>query len=190
MTKPHKNTALLVILLVAILAMLLAAPTLIRKMEQYSYPLKYQETVDQYAAEYQMDPFVIYSVIRTESGFDESAESNVGARGLMQITEETFAWIKLKIAPEEPLTFDDLWDPQVNIRFGSYYLDCCLERYAGDLSTASAAYHSGWGTVDELLSQPEYAASEDTLAEFPYPQMARYVEKVTHAYESYQRLYR
>lgn len=189
MTKPHKNTALLVLLLAAILVMLLITPWLIRKIEKYSYPLGYQETVEQYAAEYQMDPFVIYSVIRTESGFDENAQSDAGARGLMQITEETFAWIKLKIAPQEDLTFDDLWDPQVNIRFGSYYLDCCLERYGNDLATACAAYHSGWGTVDQLLAQEEYAASEATLAEFPYPQMARYVEKVGRAYDRYQQLY-
>lgn len=190
MTKPKRNMAVLIILLAVIAALLFAAPHLIRKMEKYSYPLKYQETVNLYAKEYQMDPLVIYAVIRTESGFDESAESNVGARGLMQITEETFAWIKLKIAPNESLTFDDLWNPQVNIRFGSYYLDCCLERYGGDLATASAAYHSGWGTVDGLLEQAQYAAGEDILSEFPYPQMARYVEKVTSAYQSYQRLYR
>ena len=190
MTRPRKNTALLLVLLAVIVTALFVAPHLIRRLEEYSYPLKYRETVDQYAEEYQMDPLVIYAVIRTESGFDENAESNVGARGLMQITEETFAWIKLKIAPNESLTFDDLWDPQVNIRFGSYYLDCCLERYGGDLATASAAYHSGWGTVDGLLEQAQYAAGEDRLAEFPYPQMARYVKKVTNAYQSYQRLYR
>ena len=70
----------------------------------------------------------------------------------MQITEQTFDWIKGKIAPEEPLTFDDLYDPETNIRFGSYFVSCCLLRYQDDLSTAAAAYHSGWGTVDALLA--------------------------------------
>ena len=132
---------------------------------------------------------MVFAIIRTESGFDAGAQSNVGARGLMQITEETFAWIKQKIAPEEEITFDDLYQPQVNIRFGTYYLSRCLSRYGGDLATASAAYHSGWGTVDSLLSDPANAASEDTLAQFPYPQMALYVQKVDAAYQKYQTLY-
>ena len=60
----------------------------------------------------------------------------------MQITEITFDWIKTKIAPDEPLTFDDLYDPEVNIRFGSYFISYCLQRYDDDLATAAAAYHS------------------------------------------------
>ncbi len=190
MRKPRKNLIVLAALLAVGLLGLLTAPRAIRAIEERSFPLKYERTVEQYAAEYQVDPLMVYAIIRTESGFDEAAESGVGARGLMQITEETFAWIKLKIANDEPLTFDDLWDPSVNIRFGSYYLSRCLERYGGDLATASAAYHSGWGTVDGLLGDPAYAADESTLKEFPYPQMSRYVQKVGHAFEKYERLYR
>lgn len=190
MTKSHRYRLMLFFLLVILLIGIWAAPRLIRQMKEYSYPMKYSQIVECYAQEYEMDPLMIYAVIRTESGFDEQAQSDVGARGLMQITEETFAWIKLKIANDEPLDFDDLWDPEVNIRFGSYYLDCCLERYAGDLATACAGYHSGWGTVDKLLADPAYAATENTLAEFPYPQMARYVEKVSAAYGEYVSLYR
>ncbi len=188
MTKSRRYLVLLFFLIA--LTGIFAVPGLVRKLKKISYPMKYYQTVEHYAEEYEMDPMMIYAVIRTESGFDEKAQSDVGARGLMQITEETFAWIKLKIASDEPLEFDDLWDPEVNIRFGSYYLDCCLERYAGDLATACAGYHSGWGTVDRLLEDPAYAATEKTLAEFPYPQMARYVQKVSDAYQEYVQLYR
>ena len=188
MTKSRRYLILLFFLV--LLGGIFAVPRLVHRLREYSYPLKYRQTVEYYAEAYEMDPMMIYAVIRTESGFDELAESDVGARGLMQITEETFAWIKLKIANEEDLDFDDLWDPEVNIRFGSYYLDCCLERYAGDLATACAGYHSGWGTVDRLLEDSAYAADEKTLAVFPYPQMARYVEKVSSAYNAYVQLYR
>ena len=78
-----------------------------------AYPRKYEEYVVYYADKYSLDPLLLYSFIRTESNFDPNAESNVGARGLMQITEQTFDWIKGKIAPEEPLTFDDLYDPEI-----------------------------------------------------------------------------
>ena len=94
---------------------------------------------------------LVYAFIRTESGFDPQATSSVDARGLMQMTEETFLWMRSKIAPEEPLTFADLYSPDTAIRFGCYYLHLCMVRYKGDVSTAAAAYHSGWGTVDQLL---------------------------------------
>ena len=56
-----------------------------------------------------------YAFIRTESGFDPAATSSVEARGLMQMTEETFIWLRSKIAPDEGLTFDELYDPDVSI---------------------------------------------------------------------------
>lgn len=184
--------ALLLLVLGLVAAVLLALPLIragLHKLDLARYPQKYQELVEQYALENQVDPLVLYSVIRTESGFDPQAESNVGARGLMQITEETFWWIKSKIAPKEDLDFEDLYDPETNIRFGSYYFAACLNRYENDLATAAAAYHSGWGTVDGLLEQEAYSADGAVLHTFPYEQMKLYVYKITHAFQKYQTLY-
>ena len=176
-----------------LLALLLAAITLLNRgsdtVMNTAYPRKYDEYVTYYAGKYQMDPYILYSIIRTESNFNPQAESNVGARGLMQITEITFDWIKTKIAPDEPLTFDDLYDPEVNIRFGSYFISYCLQRYDDDLATAAAAYHSGWGTVDNLLRMEEHSSDGQTLKGFPYNQMHHYVEKITAGYAAYTRLY-
>ena len=156
-----------------LLALLLAAITLLNRgsdtVMNTAYPRKYDEYVTYYAGKYQIDPYILYSIIRTESNFNPQAESNVGARGLMQITEITFDWIKTKIAPDEPLTFDDLYDPEVNIRFGSYFISYCLQRYDDDLATAAAAYHSGLGTVDTLLAdQPVFTGWQGTGC-FPVP---------------------
>ena len=97
-----------------LLALLLAAITLLNRgsdtVMNTAYPRKYDEYVTYYAGKYQIDPYILYSIIRTESNFNPQAESNVGARGLMQITEVTFDWIKTKIAPTEALTFDDLYE--------------------------------------------------------------------------------
>lgn len=138
------------------------------KIEQWEYPRKYSDLVEYYAGKYDLDERMLYSIIRTESNFDPQAQSNVDARGLMQITEITFDWIKSKIAPSEELTFDDLYDPETNIRFGTYYFSYCLQRYGNDLATAAAAYHSGWGTVDSLLSDSQYSQDGVTLDSFPY----------------------
>ena len=177
------------LLLVLALAVLLAAPRLWHKAEQFLYPRKYPELVEQWAETYDLDPLLVDAFIRTESGFDPSATSAVGARGLMQMTEETFLWMRSKIASEEPLTFADLYDPDTAIRFGCYYLHLCMVRYKGDVSTAAAAYHSGWGTVDQLLQIEEHSADGETLQGFPYNQMHHYVNKITACYQTYQRLY-
>ena len=173
--------------LLAVLVVLALAATLLftvfrRQVDTMEYPCRYNEVgsfyrryneyVEYYAGKYNIDPLILYSFIRTESNFNPNAQSNVGARGLMQITEETFDWIKLKIAPSEDLTFDDLYDPETNIRFGTYFVSYCLLRYHDDLATAAAAYHSGWGTVDN-----------------PYPQMRLYVRKITNSYQRYQDIY-
>lgn len=182
-------------LLCILLAVLLAAGSVLlgerlwHACLLWSYPQKYDAQVQHWAAEYGQDPLLIDAFIRTESGFDPKTQSGVDARGLMQITEETFDWIKGQIAPDEDLAFDDLYDPEVNIRFGCYYVMRCMDRYHGDVSTAAAAYHSGWGTVDTLLQNTAYSPDGRVLTVFPYNQMQNYVAKIGRAYERYRLIY-
>ena len=180
------NSLVLVVLLVL---GVLCLPPVRTQMEKAFYPCKYSALVEQYAAEYDLDPLLVYSFIRTESGFDPGATSSVDARGLMQMTEETFLWLRSKLGLGEEVSFGDLYDPDVSIRFGCYYLHLCLVRYNGDISTAAAAYHSGWGTVDALLQKEEHSEDGLTLSGFPYNQMHHYVEKITACYAKYTELY-
>ena len=178
------------VVLVCIAAVLLTAlPPLAREADRLLYPRKYSRQVEQWAAEYELDPLLVYAFIRTGSGFAPAATSSVEARGLMQMTEETFIWLRSKIAPDEGLLFANLYDPETSIRFGCYYLHLCMERYNGDVATAAAAYHSGWGTVDALLQMEEHSADGETLQGFPYNQMNHYVKKITSCYARYQRIY-
>ena len=160
-----------------------------KRAERMLYPRKYEALVEQWADTYDLDPLLVDAFIRTESGFDPQATSTVDARGLMQMTEETFIWLRSKIAPDEGLLFANLYDPETSIRFGCYYLHLCMERYNGDVATAAAAYHSGWGTVDALLQMEEHSADGETLQGFPYNQMNHYVKKITSCYARYQRIY-
>lgn len=124
--RPGLLRTLLAVLVVLALAATLLFTVFRRQVDTMEYPCRYNEYVEYYAGKYNIDPLILYSFIRTESNFNPNAQSNVGARGLMQITEETFDWIKLKIAPSEDLTFDDLYDPETNIRFGTYFVSYCL----------------------------------------------------------------
>lgn len=179
----------LVVLVCIAAVLLMVLPPLAREADRLLYPRKYSRQVEQWAAEYELDPLLVYAFIRTESGFDPAATSSVEARGLMQMTEETFIWLRSKIAPDEGLLFANLYDPETSIRFGCYYLHLCMERYNGDVATVAAAYHSGWGTVDALLQMEEHSADGETLQGFPYNQMNHYVKKITSCYARYQRIY-
>ena len=69
------------------------------------------------------------------------------------------------------------------------HLRLCLDRYGGDVATAAAAYHSGWGTVDGLLAHEDYTGDGKTLPSFPYSRMNHYVEKILRCYDRYTELY-
>ena len=185
----QKRLRRLALLLVLAVCAALLLPGLWKRAERMLYPRKYEALVEQWADTYDLDPLLVDAFIRTESGFDPQATSTVDARGLMQMTEETFIWLRSKIAPDEGLLFANLYDPETSIRFGCYYLHLCMERYNGDVATAAAAYHSGWGTVDALLQMEEHSADGETLQGFPYSQMNHYVKKITSCYAEYQRIY-
>ena len=186
----QKRARHLLLLVLALLLALVFVPKLWSRAEQFLYPRKYEALVDKWAETYDLDPLLVDAFIRTESGFDPQATSSVDARGLMQMTEETFIWLRSKIAPDEGLLFADLYDPETSIRFGCYYLHLCMQRYQNDVSTAAAAYHSGWGTVDALLQKEEHSEDGVTLKGFPYNQMNHYVKKITSCYANYRRIYR
>lgn len=185
LNKKRLLTALMAMLVLVLLTWLLVYPLVQRRM----YPLRYADSVAHWAGEYGVDPYLVYAVMRTESSFEPDAESSAAARGLMQMTEETFAWVKSRIARDEALVFDDLYTPDVSIRFGTYLLAISLEKYGGDISTSAAAYHSGWGTVDRLLGEAGNSEDGVVLQKFPYSQMGHYVNKINKAHRQYIRLY-
>lgn len=193
MAKTKKKRPLFLRLVLVLLALAVAGTVLLSafrdKIEQWEYPLHYQEYVEYYAGKYGIDTMILYAFIRTESNFDPNVDSNADARGLMQITEVTFDWIKTKIAPTEDLTFDDLYDPETNIRFGTYFVCYCLKKYDNHLATAAAAYHNGLGAVDALLTETQYSTDGVTLEHYPYPQMRQYVKKITESYQRYSEIY-
>lgn len=158
------------------------------ELMQRQYPVKYESVVEKYADKYDMDKYLIYAVIRTESKFDQYAVSDAGAYGLMQIQEETAADCAKKLDMRLDLP-DDLYQPDINIHIGTYYLSWLLERYDGSISVAVAAYNGGIGNVDEWLKSEEYSDGSGGLDNIPFSQTAGYVEGVNSSYEKYKELY-
>jgi len=176
-----------IIIIVAVISGINAAKKLEYEHKLASHPKKYSEFVEKYASEYEIDADLLYAIIKTESSFDIEAVSNVGARGLMQIMEETFEWIKYRLGDEETV-YDDMFEPEMNIRYGAYLIDYLLEKF-GDKDTAIAAYHSGAGCVEGWLSEKENSADGKMLDNIPSKAASHYVNKINSALSNYKELY-
>ena len=151
------------------------------------YPMRYEAEIRQAAAEFSLDPAYVASVALAESSFDAEAVSSVGAIGLMQIMPSTGEWIAGKL--DEAFDAQRLYEPSVNLRYGCWYLRFLLDRYDGDMRTASTAYHQGQGRVDEWLQDPEYSEDGKTLSVISSSVTDTYVNRILDNYEHYQELY-
>jgi soluble lytic murein transglycosylase len=154
---------------------------------QLSYPRPYSDTVNAAATEFNVDPLLIWAVMREESRFDPEAVSYAGARGLMQIMPTTQTGIAERlgenIAPGDALT------PQPNIRMGASYLSSMTDYFKGDIELALMAYNGGAGSVESWLKDPRVASGDDLLRWIGYGETREYIERVSLSYRIYQELY-
>ena len=157
------------------------------KYERAAYPVKYEAYVTKYAAEYDLQPSLIYAIIRTESRFDPNAVSAAGAKGLMQLMEVTYDWTQSQFS-EEPEPPERIFDPEVNVRCGCKYLQYCFSKFE-NTQAAIAAYNAGVGRVSGWLADSRYSNDGVTLKAIPIEETRNYVEYVLEAQAIYQRLY-
>jgi soluble lytic murein transglycosylase len=183
---PAKNriSIFLWIVIVFFLAVVLVFPRWITVF----YPLPHRDIVFTMAAEYEVDPYLVFAIIRAESKYETEAESPVGAKGLMQIMPDTAEWI----AQQEGMTdfnLEDLHDPRVNIRLGCWYVNDLEQEFNGNTSLTVAAYNAGRGKVQELLEAGIWDGNAKELEGIPYQETRKYLRNVLKNYEAYQAIY-
>ncbi|MDD4312400.1 MAG: lytic transglycosylase domain-containing protein [Eubacteriales bacterium] len=152
------------------------------------YPVAYTELIKQYADQYELDPYLVQSIMRCESSNNPNAVSKVGAIGLMQIMPNTGEWIGHKIDPELAYSLDLLQDPATSIEYGCWYLNYLSNRFDGNVMEIIAAYNAGHGNVEKWLDDPRFSQN-GTLTTIPFEDTARYYDNVMQAYENYTTLY-
>ncbi len=153
------------------------------------YPVKYMDSVKKYTEKYQLDPYLIMSIIKAESNFNADAVSGKNATGLMQIIEPTAMWLSDKLGMDD-FTYADITDPDINIQMGCYYIAFLLDHYEGNTENALAAYNAGQGNVDQWLLREEYSKDGESLSHIPYPETRRYIRQVTNNEKVYRALYK
>lgn len=153
-----------------------------------AFPIKYESAVLSQSELSGVPPSLLFAVIHTESGFDPLAESYIPARGLMQLTQETFEWVRYRIGDDERITYDDMFDPDTNIRYGAQLLRL-LQNEFGSVTGSLSAYHMGWGTVKRWLENSDYTENSGP-GDIPSATARRYVNKVLRTQEIYDGLYK
>lgn len=154
---------------------------------EYVIPYKYEEYVNIYSKEYELDPLLVLSIIKCESNFDKSATSNKNAKGLMQIMDSTGEWAANEIGIKD-FQVDMLLDPKVNIQIGCWYLNNLRNEF-GDLDLIIAAYNGGSGNVNKWLNDNAYSLDGKKLHYIPFKETKKYVDKVNTTYNIYKFFY-
>lgn len=152
--------------------------TLERGLQELTLPLKHEDVIRQQSREKGVDAALIAAVIYSESKFSDRT-SAAGARGLMQITPAAANEIE-RLSGGTTFKLEDLGDPEINIRYGTFLLDELIERYDGDVAAALAAYNAGPGNADE------WGGSSLRVEEIPFPETRAYVEEVLEKQEAYR----
>ena len=188
LNKPIKNSVkllsgLLILSVVSAIIVVNAVSLVLHTL----YPKEYSDSVEKYAQEYGVDEALLYALIECESGFDKNAVSSVCAKGLTQITPETFNWLQTKTG--ESYAEDALFEPEISFKYGAFFLGLLLEEF-GDTKTALAAYHAGRGQVNKWLVNPEYSSDSKKLDKIPFEDTSAYTEKVMKVKYLYSKIYK
>ena len=146
--------------------------------ERLWYPLPYQQIVRGHARNYSLDPALLAAVIYQESKFKADARSDSGAIGLMQLLPATAKGIALHTGGTR-FRVEDLYEPEINVRYGAWYLRHLMRKY-GDEQTALAAYNAGQDNVDRWRRAGRGIQFSETRA---------YVKRVEELKKIYRRAY-
>lgn len=159
-----------------------------REFLRLAFPVAYVPEVEERAQRYKLDPYFVLAVVRVESNFKPDAQSTPGARGLMQILPETGSWIA-QMRGDKEFTPDDLYDPEVNIEYGTWYLDYLLKMFDQDEHLTLAAYNAGLGRVKRWLAEEQWDGRPENVNAIPVLETRLFVRKVLLVKNMYQRIY-
>lgn len=176
--------ALLILFIVIILLVFLFQSSWFRRLV---YPLKYEDLIIEKANKYQLDPYLVTALIYVESKFLLDAKSHKGAIGLMQIMPDTARWISAQM-PYNNFTEDLLFDPEVNIEFGSWYLADLIKEFGNERIIVLAAYNAGRGNVKRWLEE-NWDGQHTSIEILPFKETRDYIRQIIKVYEIYKKIY-
>lgn len=179
-----RDIRIFVIILIMSLALGIIGNAVIDIIYRWVYPEEYHSIVIKYSNEYSVPNELVFAVIKVESNFKPDVISSAGATGLMQILPSTYKWLTTKL--NEPYLEEKLFDPETNIKYGTYYLQYLYSRF-GTWEKAIIAYNWGEGNFSEFLAEEGY--TEGDYDSIPVEETRNYIKKVMHHWKKYNELY-
>lgn len=158
-----------------------------KNIQKLIYRQDYSNYVEKYAKENNIDPLLIYAIIKAESNFNNEAVSSKGATGLMQLMDNTAKEVAINEAVEY-VSNESLLDPETNIKLGVKYFADLLNSF-GNKEVALAAYNAGMGTVQGWVDSGIINADGSNIENIPYNETNIYVRKILKDYDIYKQLY-
>lgn len=149
--------------------------------------INYQDQINEYSDKYNVDPLLTASIVKVESDFDNDAQSHQGAKGLMQLLDET-AKHSAEVIGEDYYP-DKLNDIDYNLKLGVGYYNY-LYNYYNNKELALAAYNGGVGNVDKWIDQGILDKVNPDISKIPFDETRQYVTKVMANYEVYKTFYK
>lgn len=149
--------------------------------------INYQDQINEYSNKYNVDPLLTASIVKVESDFDNDAQSHQGAKGLMQLLDET-AKHSAEVIGEDYYP-DKLNDIDYNLKLGVGYYNY-LYNYYNNKELALAAYNGGVGNVDKWIDQGILDKENPDISKIPFDETRQYVIKVMANYEVYKTFYK
>lgn len=154
-----------------------------------NYPIGYKSIIVEYSKEYNLDPYLVASIINVESKYDKDAISQKEAKGLMQIAPQTGKWAS-EVLGLENYNEDILFDPETNIRIGTWYLSTLFKEFNNNLDLVLASYNAGSGNVNKWLSDEKYSNDKTSLVTIPFQETEDYLLRVRKNYKIYSIVYK
>lgn len=169
------------VFIIVIIIILLSHKTVLKMF----FPLEYSSSVERYSSVYDVDPNIIYSIINVESKFNPDALSKKGAVGLMQITPKTGEYIA-SLLNKDDYDENSLYEPEINIEFGTFYISKLNRDFNGNLNYIFAAYNGGEGNVRKWIQNKGGTLDIDDI---PFRETREYIKRVNRYYKLYTYLY-
>ncbi len=141
------------------------------------FPLSFADKINKNARQQNLNPAILFALIRRESAFNVKAYSSAGARGLMQIMPQTGRQIARHFN-ERWYGSRSLYDPVKNLKYGAYYYQKLLTRFGGNHVIALAAYNAGQNRVKQWLPEDETMAADIWIETIPFYETREYVKNV------------
>ena len=138
-----------------------------------------------------LDPYLVASLIRQESEFDPEARSRSNARGLMQLLPSTARYMAKQIPDRRARAYRlaALYQPEINLIYGTYYLRKVLDQFNGTVEYALAGYNAGERRVEEWMRDANFEDPAEFVESIPITETREYVQAVLRNAALYRKLY-